>query len=161
MKEPINVGLGERVVSRNPEDVLVAYGLGSCVAVSLYDSVEHLCGLLHAVLPQRMNGSDEYCPKYVDSGIEGLLVEMEKQGADRKRMLVRIAGGANMLTVPGITRTFDIGTRNIESAQNTLQRLNLPVRKAEVGGNIGRTVRLYCSDGRMTVRVVGGKDFEI
>jgi chemotaxis protein CheC len=36
-----------------PDEVLVAYGLGSCVAVCLYDPAARVGGMLHALLPHR------------------------------------------------------------------------------------------------------------
>jgi chemotaxis receptor (MCP) glutamine deamidase CheD len=72
-----------------------------------------------------------------------------------------MVGGANMLIAPGLTTTFDIGTRNIEKARTTFQRLNIKVAAEEVGGHIGRTVRVYVADSRVTVRVVGEKEHEI
>uniref|UniRef100_A0A7C4Q4M8 Probable chemoreceptor glutamine deamidase CheD n=1 Tax=Bellilinea caldifistulae TaxID=360411 RepID=A0A7C4Q4M8_9CHLR len=161
MKEPISVNLGEVVVSSDPADVLVAYGLGSCLGITMVDRQRHICGLLHAVLPHRLNGADPYCAKYVDSGIEGLLNAMLKAGADRRNLIVRMAGGANMLTAAGLSQTFDVGTRNIESALETLQRLNLPLHAQETGGHSGRTVRVYVASGRVTVRVVGGVEKDL
>jgi chemotaxis protein CheD len=161
MNDPLNIGLGERVVSQNPLDVLVAYGLGSCLGISMFDPVKRISGMLHAVLPQRSNGADPMSAKYVDSGIEGLLNEMIRAGADRRRIIIRMAGGANMLLTSGLSSTFDIGTRNISSAHTTLQRLNLPLKSEDVGGNLGRTVRVYVADGRMTVRILNGKEQEL
>jgi chemotaxis protein CheD len=161
MSDPINIGLGERVVSTNSLDVLVAYGLGSCLGICMFDPVRRVSGLLHAVLPQRNNGADPVSAKYVDSGIDGLLQEMVKAGADRRRLVVRMAGGANMLTASGLSGTFDIGTRNINSAHATFQRLGMPLKAFDVGGNLGRTVRVYVADGRMTVRILNGKEQEL
>ena len=163
MKE-INIGLGEQAISRNPEEVLVAYGLGSCVGVVMTDPGSHVSGLLHAVLPHPSGGiaRGEVNPsKYVEGGIEGLITAMIKEGANRNRLIVRIVGGANMLMSPGFTRSFDIGTRNIEAAQTTLERLKMPISAAEVGGHTGRTVRVYVGENRVTVRVIGQKEREI
>ena len=161
MNDPTNIGLGERVVSQNPLDVLVAYGLGSCLGINMFDPVRRISGLLHAVLPQRMNGADPMSAKYVDSGIEGLINEMVKAGAERRRLIIRMAGGANMLTASGLSSTFDIGTRNINSAHSTFQRLSMTLKAEEVGGNLGRTVRVYVADGRMTLRILNGKEMEL
>ncbi|MDR3572558.1 MAG: chemotaxis protein CheD [Anaerolineaceae bacterium] len=161
MKEPISVGLGEMVVSQDKDDVLVAYGLGSCLGIKMYDPVVGVSGLLHAVLPTSNNGSDPGAPKYVDSGIEGLLSAMIKKGADRRRIVIKMAGGANMLITPGFQHTFDIGIRNVDSAHKTFERLNLCLKKEDVGGNIGRTVRVYVANGRMTVRIIGGTEQEL
>ncbi|MEN4010532.1 MAG: chemotaxis protein CheD [Chloroflexota bacterium] len=161
MKDPTSVNLGEIAVSRDPQDILVAYGLGSCLGISMVDRVRHVSGLLHAVLPRRTNGADPLCAKYVDSGIEGLLDAMLRAGADQRNLVVRIAGGANMLLSAGLSQTFDVGTRNIESAHETLHRLKLPLRGEETGGHSGRTVRVYIATGRTTVRIVGGVEKDL
>lgn len=151
------VGLGEIKVSREPGDVLVAYGLGSCVAVGVYDPLSRVTGLLHAVLPERTNGADPQCPKYVDSGIAALLQRVEQVGALRSRLVVRVVGGANMLALSTFKQALNIGERNIAAARATLSSLRLRVAAEEVGGNKGRTVRLYVADGRMNVRVLGSE----
>lgn len=155
-----SVGLGEIKISGGVTDVLVAFGLGSCVGVGLYDPKIHLGGLLHAVLPQGKN-STEAEAKYVDTGIKLLLRQMIEGGALQSRLIVRIVGGANMLTAPGLANSFDIGTRNVEMAHSILKDLKLPIVAEEIGGSIGRTVRLYISDGRMTIRMMGGQEREI
>lgn len=161
MKDPINVGLGERVISRDPDDVIVAFGLGSCLGIVMVDPVIRLCGMIHAVLPERMAGADPHSPKFVTNGIHGLLATMLESGADRRRLVTRMAGGANMLLSSGLSSTFDIGTRNIEAAHRTLQQLGLPLKAEDIGGNLGRTVRVYVSNGRMTVKVINGKEKEL
>jgi chemotaxis protein CheD len=160
----LNVGLGEQAISRNPEDILVAYGLGSCVGVVMLDPGSHVAGLLHAVLPRPADGMlhrDAHSSKYVEGGIEQLVAAMIRAGANKSKLVVRIVGGANMLMSSGPTRSFDIGTRNIEAAQTTLNRLNMPIAASEVGGHIGRTLRVYVADSRVTVRVIGQKEHEI
>jgi chemotaxis protein CheD len=160
-KDPISLGLGECAVSRNPEDVLVAYGLGSCLGISMIDPVTRIAGLLHAVLPEAVNGlpsSDPASHKYVDRGIENLLAALVKEGANKSRIVVRVIGGANMLISPGLTNSFDIGTRNMEMARKTLDRLNMTIAAEEVGGHTGRTVHVYVADSRVTVRVIGEKE---
>jgi chemotaxis protein CheD len=164
MKEPTSVGLGEQAISRNPEEVLVAYGLGSCMGVAIVDPVTRLSGLLHAVLPRvtdGMDGSAANAARYVESGIEGLIAALMEKGASRARLSVRLVGGANMLIAAGLTRSFDIGTRNIEAARTTLSRLKIPLAAAEVGGHQGRTVHVYVADSRVTVRMAGGKEHDL
>jgi chemotaxis protein CheD len=164
MKEPTNVGLGEQAISCSPEDIIVAYGLGSCVGVVMIDPVSKISGLLHAVLPRTRDGSqtgDQNASKFVESGIESLVAALIKVGANKARLTVHLVGGANMLLSTGMTGSFDIGTRNIEAAYTTLDRLKMPVSAAEVGGHLGRTVRVYVADSRVTVRVAGEKEHEI
>lgn len=156
----VAVGLGEFKISRDPHEVLVAYGLGSCVGVGVYDPITRLAGLLHAVLPQHNTGAGLLSAKYVDSGLAQLLNELNAAGAGRERLIIRMAGGANMLTVSDLRKTFNIGERNILAANATLSALRLTCRSQEVGGNAGRTLRVYVADGRMTVRVIGAKEQE-
>jgi chemotaxis protein CheD len=151
----IGVGLGERVVSKNPDDILVAFGLGSCLGIGVYDPRSRLCGLMHAVLPERTDGTDPFNPKYVDSGILGLIDELVHAGASRNSMILRMAGGANMLVNASLSKTFDIGTRNVATAHASFSTLNIKVSGEQTGGNSGRTVRLYVATGRMTYRVIG------
>jgi len=47
----IVIGVGDCQVSRNPEDCLVTYALGSCIAVIIYDPIAHVAGMLHYLLP--------------------------------------------------------------------------------------------------------------
>lgn len=165
MSNLISLGLGEKAISRNADDVLVAYGLGSCLGISMIDPVTRVTGLLHAVLPESLNGSDGNQPevpsKYVNSGIHSLLADMLKEGANRSRLIVRMVGGANMLISPGMTNTFDIGTRNIEKARSVLKQLNINLAAEEVGGHKGRTVRVYVADSRVTVKVIGETEHTI
>ncbi len=161
MNNSISVGLGEEKVSRDPNDILVAYGLGSCLGIGMFDPITRISGLLHAVLPERLNMNDGNQAKYVSCGIEILLEHMVKTGADPKRLIVRFAGGANMLVSPGLSQTFDIGTRNIASALATFSAMRMRISGQDVGGNIGRTVRLYVATGKMTVRMIGGVERDI
>ena len=160
MANSIAIGLAELKVSRSPDDVLVAFGLGSCLGIGMYDPTLHLGAMLHAVLPINNDGKVELS-KYVDSGIAMLIDVMVKGGAQKNRLITKMAGGANMLNVSSLSSTFDIGNRNIESARNTFEKMGIKVKSEEVGGKIGRTVRLYITDGRYTIRMMGEQEREI
>lgn len=157
MSQILSVGLGEAVVSKDPQAVLVAYGLGSCLGVAMYDPVNRLAGLLHAVLPTNNgNGYPDNPYKYVDSGIQALVEAMEVAGAHRHYLIVKLAGGANMLLSSALSHTFEIGTRNVQAAHYVLESLGLKVAGVEVGGSVGRTVKLFVDSGKLVVRRIGG-----
>ena len=158
MTSSIVVGLGDIKISNNSQDILVVYGLGSCIGVGVYDPITHVAGLLHAVLPENQNGRDNKVEKYVDSGIPALLERVAAFGADCNRLEIRLAGGAQMLVAPGAKNSFDLGTRNVIAAQQTLKKHNLKLKAHDVGGHQGRTLKLYVSNGRMTLRTVGLKE---
>ena len=156
----IVVGLGEMAVTRQSDCVLVAYGLGSCVGVAVYDPVASVAGLLHAVLPRHRNG-DNNLTKFVDTGIPALVEAMERQGANARRMRWYLAGGAQMLKAPGFKGMFNIGRQNVEMAQQVLAQYGVRPAGVSVEGNVGRTLKLYAADGRVTVRFAGGEEQEL
>ncbi len=158
-----SVSIGEIVVSDAPDDVLVAYGLGSCVAVCLYDPVAHVGGMLHALLPNDPSNSGSRGPhnnqaKFADEGIPMLFNAIQQAGARRSRLVVKLAGGANVLSAPGLNGTLNIGQRNVQTAESILRRAGLHIRASATGGQIGRTVKLHVHDGQVTVRSIGQKE---
>ena len=97
LDEMIKVGMADLKTCKSPE-VLTTLGLGSCVGVAIYDPVSKISGLLHCMLPdstQFRNNSNT--AKYADSGIDELISQMVKLGANRARLVAKIAGGAQML----------------------------------------------------------------
>jgi chemotaxis protein CheD len=57
-----------------------------------------------------------------------------------------------------VNAMMNIGQRNADAVQAVMARLNIRLVASDVGGNSGRTVRLYLSDGRVTVKMVGGAE---
>ena len=149
--------IGEIVVSGSDDDVLVAYGLGSCVAICLYDPQVSVAGMIHALLPEapKRNGVHIVEGKFVDRGLPLLLDEIEALGARRRRLKVRLCGGANMLIAPGFDGTPNIGERNIAMAESMLSVIGLKIQAQATGGNAGRTVKMWVSDGQVTVKTLG------
>ena len=160
MANSIAVGLAEVKLSRSPDDVLVAFGLGSCLGIGMYDPILHLGGLLHAVLPMN-NDSKMEASKYVDSGIAMLMDMMLQGGAQKSRLVIKMVGGATMLNISSLSSTFDIGSRNIEAARQIFGKMGIKLNSEEVGGKIGRTARLYVANGRYTIRMMGEQEKDI
>lgn len=66
-----------------------------------------------------------------------------------------------MLLNSSFSNAFEIGSQNIKSAHEVFDALRIKLANQEVGGNTGRTVRMYVTNGRMTVRMVGGVEQEL
>ena len=82
-----SVPIGEIATSDSAKDVLVAYGLGSCVAVCLYDPVARVGGMLHALLPDAPGGASSEngrdplsAARFVDRGAPLLIETLLKLG---------------------------------------------------------------------------------
>jgi chemotaxis protein CheD len=149
------VPIGEMAINDTPDDVLVAYGLGSCVAVCLYDPVARVGGMLHALLPtangNRRRGKRT---KYVDQGTELLVNTLLKWGAKRNRLQAYLCGGAEVLSAPGLDKILTIGEDNVRSAEAALRSAGLTIRAQDTGKNAGRTVKLYAATGKVTVKTL-------
>lgn len=155
------VSIGEVVVSDAPDEVLVAYGLGSCVAVCLYDPVARVGGMLHALLPTTLRGSEvgSTPAKFVDRGVPLLVDSLLDLGAKRTRMSAKLCGGAQLLSAygavrPGRNGQFNTGKLNVLAAEVALHSAGIWIRARSTGGHIGRTVKLHLSNGRVTVKTL-------
>ena len=152
----VSIGLGEFSVSVDPETTLVAYGLGSCIGLTLYDPEVGAGGMAHVVLPERpSNSADDGGAKYADTGVDRLAAELERAGGKRRRMIVKMAGGAQLLALPLNGHRWDIGERNINAVRQSLARCGLVLATFDVGGAHGRTLRLRVHDGQVMVSTIG------
>ncbi len=157
-----SVPIGEMVLSDDPHDVLVAYGLGSCVAICLHDPVAQVGGMLHALLPSAPKESSHSRrnpgkpTKFVEQGFPLLIDAILKLGARRSRLIAKLCGGAKVLSAPGFEDgPLNIGTRNVLAAEAALKTARLRIEAQDTGGEIGRTIRLYIADGKITVKTLG------
>jgi len=79
-------------------------------------------------------------------------------GANRHRLVAKLAGGASMfaqLMTPG---TVQMGERNIAASRAALREAAIPIIGEAVGGERGRSVRFWPQNGRVETRTVGGED---
>jgi chemotaxis protein CheD len=148
--EVLVAGIGEMVVTSDPNAALVAYGLGSCVALSIWDPRVRVAGLAHFMLP---SGPLTHPPvKFVDSGLPQFFSEFTRRGGDLRRAQMKAAGGAAMLAV--MASTMEIGKRNAEALQTALRSHGLRLHGSDLGGKAGRTVQLDGATGRLLVKSV-------
>ena len=155
MNEMIKVGMADLKVGRNT-DIITTLGLGSCIGIALYDPTTKIGGLAHIMLPDSTaikNNSN--IAKFADTGIEELLNQMIKLGARRKSIIAKIAGGAKMFEMSGLSSIGNVGERNAESSRNTLKKLGIRLLAEDTGLNYGRTVELYCENGKFLIKSVG------
>jgi chemotaxis protein CheD len=153
----INVGIGELSISKDSNQVLKCVGIGSCIALCAYDPVAGMGGIAHFLLPCSRNRDEMSSPvKYIDSGVPHMLNKMIKNGATRSNMILKIAGGAKMLSIPGSNPNLDIGQKNIAEIKAALGRENIPICGADLGGTFGRTIEFFIGNGKITVKAVNG-----
>jgi chemotaxis protein CheD len=134
------------------DDVLITQGLGSCVAILLYDAEARIGGLAHVLLPSpALSRADANPAKFPQSAVPRLLELMIADGAQPRRISARLAGGASMFAALAPPGTIQMGERNLVAARQVLRTLGVPLVGEAVGGDFGRTVRLSVNDGRVEV----------
>ena len=149
------VGIGECLVSRDPDATLVTHALGSCIAVLLYDPVSRVAGLLHFMLPESSLDPAKAALRpfvFCDTGIPKLLEDFVKLGASKTRLVAVAAGGAQMMES---TNTFNIGKRNQLAMKKILWKVGIMLRGEEVGGISSRTVSIDVATGLIQLRMPG------
>jgi chemotaxis protein CheD len=154
------VGISEMKVTANKDDILVTYSLGSCVGVTLWDPVAGVGALLHSMLPlskidQTKSETRPYM--FVDTGVPMMLQAVFDMGAQRGRLIAKVAGCASLLDDK---KLFKIGERNYTVLRKILWKNNILIAAEDVGGTISRTMYLYMADGRTTIKS-GGKETEL
>lgn len=88
-----------------------------------------------------------------------LFREAYQHGAEKKRLVVRLAGGASVVDDHGV---FNIGKRELlRRCARSSWKAGAPVHGEEAGGTISRTVRLDSASGRMMIRPPGEAEREI
>ena len=145
--------------------ILVSEGLGSCVAVALYDPAIRLGGLAHILLPAAQR-DERGCVvgdplKYADTCLQAMLDALEAKGADRARLRAKMAGGATMF--PGArgdprqgysvaAPAVSVGERNVAAVRALLEQFDVPLVGDDTGGTQGRSLAFDTETGALEVR---------
>ncbi len=157
----IKVGMADYKVGRSPS-ILISYGLGSCIGVSLYDPVLKVGGLLHIMLPDSKQARASDNPaKFADTGIPLMLNDVLALGANKSRLVAKMAGGAQMFAFSNATDIMKVGTRNVEAVKTMLRKVGIRVIAEDTGGNYGRTVQIDLSNGVYKVKTIDRGEKEI
>lgn len=154
-KRRIIVNVSDAKVSNSPSDMLVTYSLGSCIGVCLYDPGTNIGGMLHYQLPNSKMDPERAQKQpfmFADTGMKILVERLISMGAKKKRMQIRIAGGASMDTGP---KGFDIGKRNHLAFRKIMWQNGMFVDSEDVGGFSPRNVYMDLADGSVTVKSNG------
>lgn len=162
LADSLKVGLGQLIATGDPADVLVALGLGSCIGLIMADPVARVAGMAHVMLPESdIHKGQIQEGKYADTAVPALLTAVTRLGADRKRLIIKMAGGSQMFANGSGAGVLNIGTRNAIAVRDALGKAGLKLTAAQTGGSIGRTLQIVVRTSVVTVRAVGGAAQEI
>ncbi len=149
------IDIADLQVTDDPRDTLVTYSLGSCIGVAIWDPKVRVGGMLHYMLPESSLSPEKAKEKpamFADTGIPALFRATYKLGAGKKNIIVKVAGGSQLLDDNGV---FNIGKRNYIMLRKLFWKNGILIEGEDVGGSLSRTVRLDVSNGRFTIKSRG------
>lgn len=161
IRKQVIVDIADMKSSNDPVGLLSTYVLGSCLAVSVYDPVVKVGGILHFILPESTLNTAKALKNpyfFADTGIPLLFRSAYKLGAEKERIICRLAGASNVLDPSDI---FKVGMQNHLAAMKVLVKNHVTVASEYVGGLAGMTMKLHLNTGRAVVSLPNGEEFEI
>lgn len=157
MSELIRVGMSEIAWAKSP-DLLITLGLGSCVGVCIYDPFLRIGGMAHIMLPDSSLAREvTNRGKFADTAIPDLVQKLIDLGSLKTRMIVKIAGGAQMFGNIQDDKLL-IGPRNVTAVEEALSGLGLKISGKSVGGHLGRSLRFDLASGTVTVKILNQEE---
>ena len=134
--------------------VIATIGLGSCVAIALYDRDARVGGLAHILLPNKSMSRETSNPaKFPDTIVPVMLDEMRLLGSSpTARISAKIVGGASMFGQLVSGTGINVGERNVLATREVLAAANIPLLAEDTGLDYGRSVYFHLDDGRVEVR---------
>lgn len=153
MSNKINIKIASFMAA--PDDfILESLGLGSSVAVCLYDSNKKAGGMARIMAPDCKKPAKGINPlRFVNEGIDHLLQAVELMGCDSKNLKAKIFGGASLF--PKLEKIDTISKQNIQAVKQRLNELNIEIIAEDTGGNKGRSVLFNTKEGSVTVNQIG------
>ena len=157
----ISVGLAEIKFSKDPDDIIIVHGLGSCIGIVLYDHATKIGGMAHVVLPDSsIQRNSLMSGRFADTAVPLLIEQFRALGGNLINSFVKIAGGSSMFQYDKLS-TLDIGKRNAEGVLTALSAFSIVPLSKDVGGTSGRTVKLHISTGKVFSRMIGMQEKEL
>lgn len=147
MHKVVDIG---HVVLAHENDTLSIYGLGSCIALVVYDDVINVACMLHVLLPKSPKYSACLDTKYADSGIKRMLNYLKFAGAKRENLKAKMTGGTHSFSK--ICLFSDIGMRNAAQCKSILSDNNIKLVSEDIGGTMGRSVTFSVKNMSFSIR---------
>jgi chemotaxis protein CheD len=138
--------IGEIVASATP--MVLQTLLGSCVAVCLRDPVTGVGGVNHILIPGRCDGA-----RCGVNAMELLINAIMQRGGDRRRLVAKVFGGANVL--PAL-QSPTAGEQNAAFVRNFLATERIALVAQRLGGTHAVQVHFRTDTGKTIVHSVNG-----
>jgi chemotaxis protein CheD len=156
----IRVKVADYAVSQG-NVIISSVGLGSCIAIALYDARTTIGGLAHILVPSPALARDTSNPaKFPTTAVPLLVAEMRRRGASAE-ITAKIAGGASMFASLIPAGGINMGERNAVATRDALHDAGVPLLAEDVGGDYGRSVYFHLANGRFQIRSLKAGDRDL
>lgn len=146
------VGISEAKISKNADEILAAYAIGSSICISFYDPQKKIGALLHSPVPASgtdPDGNADQIFTCIDTAIPDIIKKIVESGAEKTRLSIKMAGANSKTEDEKINM---IGKKNHIAVRKALWREGLLVASQDVGGATPRNVFLEIANGRVAVQ---------
>ncbi|HOK03086.1 MAG TPA: hypothetical protein PKX79_11385 [Spirochaetota bacterium] len=136
---------GEHFASN--ENCFIGTIVGTCLAVSLFDSARRVGGLINFVVPGTIGTGGILEDEIARIGIlnmEYLMADMVKLGCNRHFMKAKIFGAGH---VDSIKKEQNLVDSNILFVREYFEVEKIPIEKEDLGGNFRRKIYFSPRDG--------------
>jgi chemotaxis protein CheD len=106
----------------------------------------------------RSTGATDRPGKFADRAIPALIQRMHEFAGGSLVLTAKLAGGASMFSV---SAAANIGQQNIESCEQILSELRIPILARHCGGEKGRRMSLNTTNGIVRIEIVGQDAIEL
>lgn len=145
----IHVKIGEVKVGKKGD--LLKATLGSCVGIAFIWMEKEIFGLAHCLLPEAHEASTVISAKFVSQAVPSLMALLKVKDENKSEIKVFFAGGANMMPQLAKSNPDHVGAQNVAAARKYLEKNGFKFKELEVGGDVGRQIRVDCNTGEVTV----------
>jgi len=144
--------MGEVLVRAAPARLAI-YGLGSCLAIFVYETDKRIAGLAHVLLPSPLPDAPRGpAGKYADTAIAAMVGQILQEGGRRGSLVAKVAGGAHMFGgAANVPEKETLGERNLRAALQGLKREGLELAGMDIGGSYGRTIVADAATGKILI----------
>lgn len=143
------IHVGEIYIGVKPTEINTI--LGSCIAVCIYDTINHIGGMNHYLVPL-WNENGLQSPKYGNISIPRLIESMVNVGCNVRNLEAKVFGGANVIDVT--SEDMMIGRKNILIAKEILKEYRIPIVAEDTGGERGRRIMMRSDTGKIFMKYI-------
>jgi chemotaxis protein CheD len=152
MSQIIQVNMAEIKIAFAP-DLLTCVGIGSCVALILYNLEAKIGGLAHIMLPNSQTSSPLKKGMFADTAIDGINEEIKHLIRIRK-VYAKIFGGASMFTSQVKKTQVPVGERNVNAIIDELKKRKITITSSDLRGSSGRSILFCPHTGKVLLRIL-------